>query len=230
MQVAAQPQSKVRPKNRILMGCAMEEVSEGEGTVSYAGIPDFNSHGIVPPIRPGVEGESIASDRSPYETDILSFCRRFGATAERRVILNGFLRLRADLQQAGVTEGFQWINGSFTEDVEQTQRRSPNDVDVVTFAVLGDEQAQRRKVAALPNAMNPIRAKETYHVDHYWIAIDRQPQDIGYFHRVAYWYSMWSHQRDSGRWKGFIAVPLHSNDAEARVWLASESSSSEGAS
>jgi hypothetical protein len=46
------------------------------------------------------------------------------------VIIEGLLRLRATLRQAGLDRGFQWVNGSFTEDVETEQRRAPNDIDV----------------------------------------------------------------------------------------------------
>lgn len=45
----------------------------------------------------------------------------------------GLLDLRAELTLAGKSDGFQWVDGSFTEDVEVQQGRTPNDVDVVTF-------------------------------------------------------------------------------------------------
>ncbi|WP_426763559.1 DUF6932 family protein [Hafnia paralvei] len=35
----------------------------------------------------------------------------------------------------GLAEGFQWVDGSFTENVELIERRTPNDVDVVIFSL-----------------------------------------------------------------------------------------------
>jgi hypothetical protein len=34
----------------------------------------------------------------------------------------------------GLDNGFQWIDGSFVEDVEKSRGRAPGDVDIVTFA------------------------------------------------------------------------------------------------
>jgi hypothetical protein len=38
-------------------------------------------------------------------------------------------------------------------------------------------------------------------------------------HRVAYWYSLWSHRREDQRWKGFVELSLSEDDAEAIDWL-----------
>jgi hypothetical protein len=59
---------------------------------------------------------------------------RFGNSPERIAILDGLLSYRLALTTAGMVDGFQWLDGSFTEDVETLQRRSPNDIDVVTIA------------------------------------------------------------------------------------------------
>ena len=34
------------------------------------------------------------------------------------------------------------------------------------------------------------------------------PADFFYTKMVAYWYSMWSHQTNTGLWKGFLSVDL----------------------
>lgn len=179
-------------------------------------IPNFNHLGVVPPVRPGAAAQS--SDRSPYPTEMLSFCQRFGTSDARRVILWGLLDLRAALRAAGVADGYQWLNGSFTEDVERLRGRAPKDIDVVTFAVLGGDEGQDALYAAAPMLFDHEHVKEAYWVDHYLVATD-VPFDIKEAHRVAYWYSMWSHQRESDTWKGFAAVPLASDDEAARSWL-----------
>lgn len=184
-------------------------------------IPDFNLFGVVPPVRPGAAGHS--SDRSPYITETRALCERFGSSEARRAILLGLLDLRAALRAAGVADGYQWINGSFTEDVEQTRGRAPQDIDVVTFAVLGGDAGQEALYAAHPALFDHAHIKETYEVDHYLVATD-VPFDIKEAHRVAYWYSMWSHQRGTDLWKGFVSVPLTSDDEAARGWLEAQNS------
>jgi hypothetical protein len=176
-------------------------------------IPDFDIHGVLPPIRPGQDG--VSADRAPYITDALTFCQRFGGTSERRVILRGWLDLRALLASAGLADGFQWINGSFCEAVEIHQGRMPGDVDVVTFARLGD---QRALLQSIPDAMDPRRSKLRFHVDHYPVATD-VPLTMGHGHTLAYGSSLWSHRRGDNRWKGFVAVSMASNDADALLWL-----------
>lgn len=83
-----------------------------------ATIPAWDVFGILPPIRPGSTG--IARERSPYRATPLDLRRRFGHTPDRRRILQGFMALRAELAAAGLANGFQWINGSFTESDDDT--------------------------------------------------------------------------------------------------------------
>lgn len=192
-------------------------------------IPAFDIDGVVPPIRPGEKAHS--SDRAPYPTDILTFCLRFGGTPERRAILGGLLDLRRALVAVGIVEGFQWLDGSFLEDVERLRQRAPADIDVVTFGVVGDAAAQRARVRRAPTLFDHAAVKATYQVDHYLIGTD-DPSDVDrskLSRKVAYWYSMWAHQRDTQRWKGFVSVPLVSTDADARSWLAQQAPVGAGA-
>lgn len=182
-------------------------------------IPDFDSHGVLPPIRPGETGASM--ERAPCSTSLLETCQRFGDTPARREILRGLLELRNTLHEAGITEGFQWLDGSFTEDVESLRERAPEDIDVVTFCALGDSERQTLLMKKFPDLFSPRRAKSRYLVDHYLVQTDLSDEKASerLVKWTAYWYSMWSHQRDTDRWKGFISVPLQSNDDDARDWL-----------
>lgn len=186
-------------------------------------LPDFNIHGVVPPIHPSEPGHSL--NRSPYKTDIYTFCQRFGGTPERRAILIGLLDLRRELQGLGIIEGFQWLDGSFVEDVEILRMRPPKDIDVVTFYPFGDAQMQIDRTQRAPALFNHVMVKNTYRVDHYMVPTDGDV-DRNY-HSVAYWYSMWSRQRDTDRWKGFCSVPIQSSDEQARIWL-SQDANNEG--
>lgn len=191
-------------------------------------IPDFNIHGVIPPIRPGEPGHS--DDRAPFPTAMLVLCQRLGGTPDRRIILLGLLDLRDALRGAGIIEGFQWVDGSFAEDVERLRGRPPADIDVVTFAALGDEAAQRALLVGRAGQLfDHSHVKATYHVDHYLMQTDRDRLDEGFARRVAYWASMWGHQRDTNRWKGFVSVPLQSNDELARQWIVEQGSISGGA-
>lgn len=184
-------------------------------------IPDFDIHGVIPPVRPGAAGHS--ADRAPYPTTALGLCERFGGTAERRAILRGLLDLRAALAEAGLAEGVQWLDGSFAEDVERLRDRAPADIDVVTFALLGSGEEQLARLEAVPQLFDHDAVKTRYRVDHYLLpadGIDYPPEQ--FVRVVAYWSSMWSHQRRSGRWKGYVSIPLASNDVEARAWLDSQ--------
>lgn len=183
-------------------------------------IPDFDIHGVLPPIRPGSSGGSPA--RSPYESDMLGLCKRFGTSAERRLLLGGLLQLRSRLSALGLS-GFQWVDGSFTEDVEQHRERPPRDIDVVTFVPLGTPEEQRSLLAKAPDLFKS-EAKAAYSVDHYLMPSDR-PFNDAQARRIAYWYSMWSHQRDTNRWKGFVSVLLPDSDDAAQQWLTSQGAS-----
>jgi hypothetical protein len=65
---------------------------------------------------------------------MLEVAQRFAGLPGRRHLVEGLLRYRADLAKLGFVRGFQWLDGSFAEDVEANEQRTPNDIDVVTFA------------------------------------------------------------------------------------------------
>lgn len=184
--------------------------------MTTATIPAWTSAGVVPPIRPGQPGHS--PDRSPYVATLASFCDRFATSPERRSIIDGLLRFRAALHQAGLTSGFQWLDGSFLEQIEDLESRSPRDMDVVTFYSLPAGVDQRTLAQNHADLFDQASAKDQYSMDAYFIMLGN-PLDTVMTRRVAYWYSMWSHRRD-GLWKGFVQVdldPMH--DAEARHLL-----------
>lgn len=60
--------------------------------------------------------------------------QRFAVSTQRRVVLDGLLRYRTELRGLGFVRGFQWLDGSFVEDVEAREGRAPADIDLVTFS------------------------------------------------------------------------------------------------
>ncbi|MDP2828041.1 MAG: hypothetical protein Q8O37_05490 [Sulfuricellaceae bacterium] len=174
-------------------------------------IPAWNAQGIIPPIN---ELQPTAAERSPYTVSLTDFVLRFGQSPERRVVLDGFLRYRAALHAVGLSQGFQWLDGSFLEHVELLETRAPNDIDVVTFFELpaGKTQldVQQLAPALFPTTRDAHQAmKDTYRVDAYLEHLGKAPVRLA--KQSSYWYSMWSHRRNQ-IWKGYVQINLAPTD------------------
>ncbi len=181
-----------------------------------ATIPPWNTAGLLPPVRPGMLGNS--ADRSPYIVDLATVVDRFATSPQRMAILDGLLRFRAGLHSAGIVDGFQWLDGSFMEQVESLEGRPPRDLDVVTFFNLPLGQNQRSLNDQYSALFDQPQLKENYSIDAYFVELG-QPTNRRQVKTVSYWYSMWSHRRD-GRWKGFLQVDLNPvQDREAKAVL-----------
>lgn len=184
-------------------------------TINTAAIPVWNNEGLLPPIHPDVSGNN--PNRSPYAMNLSMLIDRFATSPERIAILDGLLRFRSDLHSAGINSGFQWLDGSFMENVEVLEGRSPRDMDVVNFINLSglDQQALGKNHSAL---FDQTKVKQNYTIDAYFVQIGGMFDEAA-IRRVSYWYSMWSHRRD-GRWKGFLQVSLDPvQDVEASAIL-----------
>jgi hypothetical protein len=183
-------------------------------------IPGWNGQGLLPPID---DLNPTTSERSPYEVSLLDLVMRFGISDERRYILNGFLNYRAALHAAGLTSGFQWVDGSFMENIELIEMRCPKDIDVVTFFEMPPGSSQADLKNAHPGLFPSTSAEKTslkaaYSVDAFVMVLSIQPTLL--VTRSAYWYSMWSHRRNR-LWKGYLQLSLHpGEDAAANAELA----------
>lgn len=175
-------------------------------------IPPWNSRGLLPPNDPL---DPTGSDRSPYPVSLLDVVMRFSTSPERRTILQGLLDFRAALHRMGLVSGFQWLDGSFLEDIEMLDKRAPGDIDVVTFL-----DAPVAFVPAAPDdaALRQPTAKARFKVDCYFVELDvTPPRELTLM--SAYWYSVWSHRR-TAEWKGFLQVDLAPHEDEpAQAWL-----------
>ena len=174
-------------------------------------IPNWNSQGLLPPVDPAAP---TSAERSPYAVSLKDVVMRFATTPARHSVMNGFLDYRATLHSTGLLDGFQWLDGSFMEDVETLESRPPNDIDIVTF--LYSSQFNPGNLDPL-TLMNPA-SKTQFKVDAYFVELDVTPP-----HELtllsAYWYSVWSHRRNDV-WKGYLQVDLAPNeDADAIAWL-----------
>lgn len=116
--------------------------------------------------------------------------------------------------------GFQWLDGSFTEDVEAKEQRSPNDVDVVTFAYAPVGLSSTRLAQVLadnPDLFENDKAKVKYGCDAYMVPLDKSPENL--VKRCTYYFGLFSHRRSDQVWKGFLQIPLESDDALALEML-----------
>ena len=121
----------------------------------------------------------------------------------------------------GITGGFQWLDGSFVENVESNQDRPPNDIDIVTFAGRPnnniDSGEWKKLVANNSDLFIPEESKETYLCDAYFVDLNTHPIHI--VNSTKYWFGLFSHQRDSYLWKGMVEIPLICSDDEAQKIL-----------
>lgn len=176
-------------------------------------IPDFDHNLVLPPHL----GDPIdRAQLSPYPCTTADLCLRLGTTPERRRILEGFLDFRERLRSEGLTQGFQWLDGSFLEDVETRNGRPPQDLDTVTVFWGYDSAFLARLAGNFPEFGSPRLAKANFLLDHY-------PFDAGFnpaltLEQTRYWILLFSHNR-MGVWKGMLRVELDTpaEDAAARL-------------
>ena len=176
-------------------------------------IPDWDFSGVIPPIDDDEEPSS------PYEVSLRDVVMRFGDTDERRRLLRGLLDFRAELHNAGLVRGFQWIDGSFVENIEDVEGRSPRDVDVVTFLYVPNPYTQESFIQAFPSLFDHNGVKDIYEIDSYFVPLNQtRPENIVDW--SVYWNSRWSHRRGDFLWKGYLQIDLASDgDTEARTEL-----------
>ena len=179
-------------------------------------IPEFNMAGVIPPIRPEAPGHS--PDRSPYIATIDSVVKKFATTPARIEILKGFLAYRQSLYKLGITNGFQWINGSFCQDVEQIENRDPGDIDVVTFFYppAFESKPDDAFVKALLELLDSDYTKPLFKVDAYGMQLGTV-FSAATVKQLSYWYSMWSHRKSDNMWKGFIQIPFTLEDDKQAI-------------
>jgi len=175
--------------------------------MSTVAIPSWTASGVVPPINPA---SPASTDRSPYAVSLTDLILHFGTSTDRQGILTGLLDFRAALHSMGLVQGFQWLDGSFLENVEVTESRAPRDIDVVTFFHLPTGQTQESLLQSNRSLFIPQETKARFHVDAYFVQLDAGTPEplVG---SATYWYSMWSHRR-SGEWKGFLRIDLSASD------------------
>lgn len=166
-------------------------------------IPDFDHNLVLPPHL----GDPTRREHlSPYPCSTLDLCLRFGTTAERRNILGRYLDFRDRLRAEGMTTGYQWLDGSFLEDVETSEGRAPRDLDVLTIYWDYDRLFQSNLVRNFLEFASPKLAKSAYFLDHYALDAGMKPEIT--LEQARYWILLFSHNR-LGVWKGMLKIELN---------------------
>jgi hypothetical protein len=176
-------------------------------------IPPWTATGVLPPID--VANPTSAS-RAPYQVSLTDVVMRFATSVPRFSIAQRLLDYRAALHRMGLTSGFQWIDGSYLEQIELLEGRPPNDVDVVTFV---DTASASVPTGNDDDALDNAKGKARFSVDGYFVELNLVPPNELSAMSV-YWYSVWSHRRNL-EWKGFLQIDLSpAEDQIASAWLA----------
>jgi hypothetical protein len=162
--------------------------------------------GILNVLPPHVGDPRSEGEISPYSCTMAEICARYNTSARRKEILSGLISLRRKLIGVGI-RGFQWIDGSFVEDVEAQEKREPGDVDVVTFIAtpgrVGEVDVIRRANLSL---FDPLTTKKDYLVDHYVVYLCSRGELI--VELVNYYCSLFSHRKADGLHKGLLRTEL----------------------
>lgn len=179
-------------------------------------IPHMNASSVLPPFVG--EAPHLRATTSPYEVAISDVVTRFGSSLERVALLRGLLSYRSGLRAIGVIDGWQWLDGSFVEDVEATRNRPPSDVDLVTFSrVPCDPMAKQQFVIENRDLFDPARTKAVHKCDAFFVDLDKKSELL--VDDTRYWFGLFSHQRETFLWKGMLKVAVQSDDAAALAML-----------
>ena len=178
-------------------------------------IPNFDHNNVLPP---HIGNPTQRDDLSPYPCSILELCHRFDTSIERIEILKGLVKFRQTMTANGIISGFQWIDGSFLENIEISEIRPPNDIDVVTFFGGLNHTKQNNIKNKFPEFADPVLAKKKFKVDHYPVDYSYSP-DVT-VEMTRYWIQLFTHNRNNV-WKGILRVPINTqiDDQQASNYL-----------
>ena len=183
--------------------------------VIFNQLPGFTISGLLPPYV-GAD-PTVQHLTSPYPTTIDVLTQHFSTSPKRGEILRGFLAFRQTLATLGLSDGFQWLNGSFSEHIEMREQRDPNDLDVVTFfrrpAAVKDDADFANFFAANRNLFTSVYTKQQFCCDAYFVDLDLDPVSV--VSQARYWHGLFSHRRATGEWKGMIELPLAVSQADS---------------
>lgn len=183
-------------------------------------IPDFAPNGALPPFIDG--NPTDPAKRSPFKVDIFQLVDRFCTTRRRAELLMGLNAYRKHLFQGGFISGYQWIDGSFVEDVEENRGRPPSDIDIVTLF----NRPVRYQVdpALWPKEYSSFlhikffetrNMKPVYNCDTFSVDLEAGQESL--VRDTMYWGGLFTDIRGSTEKKGIVSIPLATDPMEFRA-------------
>ncbi|MGR5061988.1 DUF6932 family protein [Photobacterium sp. DNB22_13_2] len=176
-------------------------------------IPHFNSSGVLPPYL--ADDPTERGSMSPYRVGLDEFVAHFATSPERKLLLRGFINYRLKMKGLGFSTGFQWIDGSFVEDVETTRKRPPADIDFVTFSELPasvqSEDDWNQLFDDNQDLFDTDVSKTEFMCDAYYVNIRTNPLYL--IEQTRYWFGLFSHQRSTSLWKGILEIDLSEDES-----------------
>jgi hypothetical protein len=186
-------------------------------------IPNMTLSGVLPPYVAGFPDGGPQS-MAPYATTMKEIADTLCGTPHRVKLLDGLLNLRRELRTKGLY-GVQWLDGSFCENIEMAEGRSPGDIDVVSLLVRpATIKTQADWVAfhaANQHMFDRKSAKANFGCDAFYV--EAHFPALWVENQITYWFGLFSHKRDTHLWKGMLKVILNQDDADdllARAKLA----------
>jgi len=179
-------------------------------------IPDFDHNNVLPP---HLGNPTVKEHLSPYFATTLELVQKYSTSKERIDILRKFISFRERMIANNIVHGFQWLDGSFLQNIEKSEIRAPNDLDLVTFYKGLSEVELRRVRAEFPEFVSSELSKRNYMLDHYGVDYAFSP-DVT-VEQTRYWLQLFSHRRVDMVWKGMLRVELNTPiiDLEALDYL-----------
>ncbi len=177
-------------------------------------LPPSDMRGLLPPF---LGADAATHARSPYPSTMSELASGLGTTPHREALLKNLITYRQMLATEGYTTGIQFVDGSFVENVEINASRPPSDIDV--FSILS---VPPKYLAAPPTWASTglpfwqseiagptaqVKNKLRFSLDTYAVLFEEMgPGDL--IQNTIYWYSLFSHQKSTQAWKGFVALQL----------------------
>lgn len=171
----------------------------------------FDHNHVLPP-HLGTPTDVMGN--SPYKLDIFDFTQFFGTSKKRIELIRNLILFRLELTQNTDLKGHQWIDGSFVENIEKSEGRDPNDIDVVTFYSGANEKDISFIFNEFKEFYNNKESKTNYNIDHYCLDVTADPFYV--LEYVRYWTQLFSHNRNR-IWKGIVQLELCTPNSDKKT-------------
>lgn len=175
-------------------------------------IPDFDHNNVLPP---HLGNPTVRGDLSPYFATTLELVQKYSTSNARIKILRNFISFRERMAVHNIIHGFQWLDGSFLQNIERSDARPPNDLDLVTFYKGLSDSDHKEILEGFQEFIYSDLSKNIYMLDHYGVDYGYDP-DVT-VEQTRYWLQLFSHRRVDMVWKGMVRIELNTPDIDTEA-------------